>query len=134
MSEPIVQTTAGKVSGSVEDGVNVFKGIPYGADTGGANRFLPPKAPKPWDGVREATAYGPVSPQPIGGSPFSRHPELSQIVPARQLADISEDCLYLNVWTRGLGDGGRRPVMVWLHGGGWTAGSGGSSMYDGRPL
>jgi para-nitrobenzyl esterase len=134
MSDPVVQTTSGSVRGTVQGEVNVFKGIRYGADTGGANRFLPPKRPEPWPDVRDATAYGNASPQPVGGSPFARHPELSQIIPARPLADLSEDCLFLNVWSRGLGDGGRRPVMVWLHGGGWTAGSGGSPVYDGCAL
>lgn len=134
MSDPIVQTSSGKVRGMSVGNVKVFKGIPYGADTGGANRFLPPNRPEPWDGILDALEYGHVSPQPIGGPPFRHHPVLSQIVPERQLADIGEDCLVLNVWTRGLGDGGKRPVMVWLHGGGWTAGSGGSPVYDGCAL
>ncbi len=134
MSDPVVTTTHGSVRGTNEGGVNVFKGVRYGADTGGANRFLPPQPPEPWTDVLDAKEYGNAAPQPVGGSPFRNHPELSQIVPARPLAALSEDCLFLNVWSRGLGDGGKRPVMVWLHGGGWTAGSGGSPMYDGCAL
>src|SRR5689334_2458421 len=99
MSDPVVQTTYGSVRGTNEGGVNVFKGIRYGEDTGGANRFMPPRPPEPWSDVIDAKEYGNASPQPVGGSPFSRHPELSQIIPARPLASLSEDCLFLNVWT-----------------------------------
>ena len=97
--------------------MNVFKGIPYGAPTGGKNRFMPPREPEPWSGVRDALDYGPSAAQG-GATSFSG----------------SEDCLVLNVWTRGLGDGGKRPVMVWLHGGGFRSLSGSSPMYDGVNL
>ena len=111
-----VETTAGRVRGALRAGVHVFKGVRYGAPTGGRNRFMPPAAPAPWTGVRDALAYGAAAPQ------------------SRSLPDTSEDCLFLNVWTSGLGDGGRRPVMVWLHGGGFSAGSGSSRTYDGVNL
>ena len=111
-----VETTAGRVRGAVRAGVHVFKGIRYGAPTGGRNRFLPPVAPDPWTGVRDALEYGAAAPQ------------------SRPHPVTSEDCLFLNVWTRGLGDTGRRPVMVWLHGGGFSAGSGSSPTYDGVNL
>ena len=115
-SGDVVETTAGRVRGAVEDGVHVFKGIPYGAPTGGPNRFRAPQPPA-WTGVREALAYGPSAPQNRGGA-----------------VGGDEDCLVLNVWTRGLDDGGRRPVMVWLHGGGFRSGSGSSPLYDGVNL
>ena len=111
-----VETTAGRVRGAVRADVHVFKGVRYGAPTGGRNRFMPPAAPAPWTGVRDALDYGAAAPQ-------SRPDPLT-----------SEDCLFLNVWTRGLGDGGRRPVMVWLHGGGFSSGSGSSATYDGVNL
>ena len=120
-SGPIAETAAGKVRGAVEEGVNVFKGIPYGASTSGKNRFMPPRKPDPWTGVRDALQYGPSAPQGDG-----------QTAPA--VGAMSEDCLVLNVWTRGIKDGGKRPVMVWMHGGGFATLSGSSRMYDGVNL
>ena len=111
-----VETTAGRVRGAVRAGVHVFKGVRYGAPTGGKNRFMPPAAPAPWAGVREALEYGAAAPQ------------------SRSHPTTSEDCLFLNVWTPGPGDDGRRPVMVWLHGSGFSAGSGSSRTYDGVNL
>ena len=116
-SSAVVEIASGRVRGSVESGVNVFKGIPYGAPTGGANRFRAPRAPEPWTGVRETLEYGPTAAQGTTRS-----------------ASGSEDCLVLNVFTRGLGDNRRRPVMVWLHGGGFATLSGSSPMYDGGNL
>jgi para-nitrobenzyl esterase len=109
----VVETAAGRVRGATRAGIHIFKGVRYGASTGGRNRFMPPVAPNTWSGVRDALDYGASAPQ-------------SRALPAK-----SEDCLFLNVWTPGLGDGGRRPVMVWLHGGGFRAGSGSSRTYDG---
>ena len=112
---PVADTEYGRVGGVLEEGIRVFKGIPYGADTGGANRWLPARPPAPWTGVRDAHQYPPAAMQAT-----------SERVPV-----VSEDCLGLNVWTPALADGGKRPVMVWLHGGGFSSLSGSSPMYDG---
>jgi para-nitrobenzyl esterase len=114
--QTIAHTRAGLVSGVMDDGVHVFKGIPYGASTGGQNRFKPPQPVEHWSGVRNALAYGPSAPQ-------NREQDL-----------MNEDCLVLNVFTPALKDRGRRPVMVWLHGGGFSSLSGSSPMYDGVNL
>jgi para-nitrobenzyl esterase len=113
---PVVMTRHGPVRGYVEDGINVFKGVRYGADTGPL-RFQPPQPPAPWTEVRNATGYGAASPQR-----------------GLQGEAQSEDCLFLNVWTPGLGDRGRRPVMVYIHGGAYSSGSGSSPLYDGVRL
>jgi para-nitrobenzyl esterase len=111
----VVATRAGPVRGSVDGGIMVFKGVRYGADTR-PRRFMPPLAPTPWRGVMDATGYGAASPQ----------------TGADEVA--SEDCLFLNVWTPGLDDHGRRPVMVYIHGGAYSTGSGSSPLYDGARL
>jgi para-nitrobenzyl esterase len=128
-SAPIATTRAGKIRGFVENGVLAFKGVRYGADTA-TTRFAAPRPPDPWPGIEDAVAYGNSTLQPEsgdGGGLFaSWRPK-----PARPM---SEDCLFLNVWTRALGDGGKRPVMVWFHGGGFATGSGSSNGYDGVRL
>jgi para-nitrobenzyl esterase len=113
---PVAATRWGKVRGYVDNGVNVFKGIRYGADTA-RRRFMPPPTPEPWPDVRDALAYGPSAPQP-----------------SRSTEKPNEDCLFLNVWTPGLRDGRKRPVMFYIHGGAYNNGSGSSPLYDGVRL
>jgi para-nitrobenzyl esterase len=122
-------TLFGRVRGTETRGIKAFKGIPYGASTAGRNRFMPPQDPPEWSGVRDALDYGMRAPQ--------------QPVRARRAADEqgatpgqieSEDCLVLNVWTPGLDDGGRRPVIMWCHGGGFNTGSGAAPVNDGTNL
>lgn len=126
-SGPVAITTAGRVRGVIEDGVAVFKGVRYGADTA-ETRFQAPKPPKPWTEIREALDFGAQAPQPPGGEAGGLFRSW-----ANRKAD-SEDCLFLNVWTPAIADGKKRPVMVWLHGGGFTSGSGASNGYDGVRL
>ncbi|MEG3144256.1 carboxylesterase family protein [Sphingomonas sp. RT2P30] len=128
----IATTTAGRVAGYVQDDIFVFKGIPYGADTGGANRFRPPQPPKAWSGVRSARAYGPVAPQDKGTGRLND--EEAFIFQWNDSVE-GEDCLRINLWTPGINDGRRRPVLVWLHGGGFAAGSGHDlPAFDGHAL
>src|SRR5579872_3111999 len=124
---PDVETSCGKIRGVSHDGVHVFRGVPYSASTAGQNRFLAPRKPEPWTGVRNAFAGGNLSPQ-ITPPPGSIGSAL------RSHGTQTEDCLVLNVFTRGLNDGRKRPVMMWIHGGGYTYGSGMSLGYDGTNL
>jgi len=127
---PIVETNAGKLRGTNSDGIHAFKGIPYGAPTGGANRFMPPQPPAKWSGVRDAVSYRGHAPQ-LPGRP-ERRPELRKILGPPDATPEGEDCLTLNVSTPGLG--GRRPVMVWLHGGAFAYGSGNRAVTEGANL
>jgi len=126
----VADTASGKIRGIRSGGLQVFKGIPYGASTAGANRFMPPLKPEPWTGVREALAYAGRSPQAGAGA---QRPELAGIWGVRDSLPVSEDCLTLNVWSPSL-DNARRPVMVWLHGGAFSYGSANSAWYDGARL
>ena len=127
---PVVETASGRVKGVTSDGVHVFKGIPYGASTAGANRFMPPRKPEPWTGVREAVAYAGRSPQAPAAQ---QRPELATVWGPVDTLPVGEDCLTLHVWTPGL-DNARRPVMVWLHGGAFSYGSANSPRYDSTRL
>ena len=126
-----VETTSGKVRGTVEDQVQCFKGLPYGASTGGDRRFMPPAKPESWTGVRDAFELGPRSPQLVSSFRGQVIPEFEGM---DRMEPISEDCLRLNVWTASANRAAQRPVMVWLHGGGYTSGSGGFICYDGVQL
>lgn len=125
-AEPITKTTAGQVRGQIVDGTYVFKGIPYGADTA-TTRFQPAADPAPWEGVRDCLDYGNTAPQVGADRP---HVYDSWANPRPE----SEDCLVLNVYTPGINDGAKRPVMVWFHGGGHTSGSATSKYADGTRL
>lgn len=122
----LVETSAGWVRGRRTHGVSAFLGIPYGP----ANRFQPPAAPKPWRGVRDATRYGHVAPQPIPGARLDYTQLISWL---NQPGGQDEDCLVVNVWTP-RPDHRRRPVLVSFHGGGFSTGSGNYPGFDGDPL
>ena len=123
-----VQTRSGAVAGYIEDGVYIYKGIPYAR----ADRFQPATDPAPWEGVRASRAYGPTCPQ---GPRAGWYDDNQAFAMHWDDGFPDEDCLRVNVWTAGIGDGARRPVMVWLHGGGFRAGSGQELIsYDGSNL
>jgi para-nitrobenzyl esterase len=126
------ETAYGKVQGIDNAGIKSFKGIPYGAPTGGSNRYMPPKKPAPWKGIRECIGYGPVCPQ----TPADLRSDYAQMIMwDRHVGDgpMGEDCLVLNVWTPGV-DQARRAVLVSFHGGGFATGSGNFPGYDGAQL
>jgi para-nitrobenzyl esterase len=111
----LANTRSGRIRGEIEDGIHLFRGIPYGADTA-PRRFQPAVQEPPWQGIRDATQFGAAAPQTSSGGPGS------------------EDCLFLNVATPGLRDGARRPVLVYVHGGGYNNGSGSDPITDGVRL
>jgi para-nitrobenzyl esterase len=130
---PAITTQSGKVRGRIVDGIHAFKGIPYAAPTGGSNRFMPPQPVQPWTGIKEAVEYGPFSPQ-SSRARGAKQSEFFRLLFPVSKAGPSEDCLNLNVWTKGINDGGKRSVMVWIHGGGYDQGSGATTGYDGAAL
>jgi para-nitrobenzyl esterase len=127
------ETRYGRIQGLIDSGVHRFMGVPYGAPTGGANRFRAPQPPAAWSGLRDCLGYGPVCPQVLTPltNPYGR---LIQFDLAAAQGGMGEDCLHLNIWTPGLRDGVRRPVMFCIHGGGFHISSGNASLYDGAEL
>jgi para-nitrobenzyl esterase len=151
---PVVTTTAGKVSGTVVEGINVFKGIPYGGDTA-KTRFKAPVSPTRWTGVKECTSFTTMAPQLVAArapgagrsapaAAAGANAGLATSTPAISASGVpggvrdqglqSEDCLHLNVWTAGLRDNKKRPVMVYFHGGAYNNGTVNSDLYDGKRL
>jgi para-nitrobenzyl esterase len=117
---PVVEIATGRISGLVKDGIQRFNGVPFAK----AKRWQMPEAAGPWTGVRDCTRFGAIAPQVtsasegvLGGTPGEQH----------------EDCLYLNVWTPAC-DSGKRPVMVWIHGGAFVTGAGSVGTYNGKHL
>jgi para-nitrobenzyl esterase len=126
-TETMVEVESGRLRGARDGAVHVFKGVPYGASTAGPNRFQPARKPDGWRGIRDAASYGPRGYQPF--RPMI--PEIGDALTGS--GPMSEECLRLNVWTPATGSG-KRPVMVWFHGGGQRTGSGNSIFYDGSEL
>ncbi|MEG3627443.1 carboxylesterase/lipase family protein [Streptomyces poriticola] len=119
--EHVVGTAAGAVRGRWEDGVAVFRGIPYAQPPVGGARFAAPRPPRPWDGIRDADAFGPPAPQEAGALGAT-----APVLPA------GDEWLTVNVWTPDPDPAAHRPVMVWIHGGAYKLGHSGSPGYDAR--
>ena len=127
-AQGVVRTTSGQVAGYMENDIYIYKGIPYAK----AERFMPPTAPDAWEGIRSSRAYGPTCPQAKRMGWYSDESAFSF---NWDDGFPDEDCLRVNVWTPGVDDGKKRPVMVWLHGGGYAAGSGQElPSYDGTNM
>src|SRR6185312_12531335 len=120
---PVVRLPAGIAQGAIESGIRVFRGLPYAAPPVGSMRWKPPVPAPAWDGIRDATKFGAAcfQPKPRAASIYADPP-----------AEMSEDCLSLNIWTPSAAR--NTPVMVWIHGGSLTGGSGSETMYDGAAL
>ncbi len=128
MSNPIVETRYGKVQGSEQGAISVWKGIPFAQPPTGQRRFRAPQPPEPWTGVRDTTTFSPMAPQvaEMGASMVGAMGAERTVEPR----PMSEDCLYLNIWSPGT-EGQKHPVMVWIHGGAFTLGSASDPWYDG---
>src|SRR5262249_10720731 len=134
----IVEITSGRIRGFARDGILAFKGIPYAASTAGVGRYTLPAKPAPWAGVRSCMALGFACPQPFH-VPEGRRAGWSHDEEAFMFewddGQPGEDCLRVNVWTPSTSDAQKRPVLVWIHGGGYTSGSSNElRMYDGESL
>jgi para-nitrobenzyl esterase len=125
----VADTTYGPIRGNISNGIFSFKGVRYGADTA-TTRFAAPNVPTPWQDIQAADRFGATCPQTPTGNPGG----LFSSWQPTPTPPMSEDCLFLNVWTPALADNGQRPVMVWFHGGGFSSGSGSSNAYDGERL
>ncbi|MBO9576403.1 MAG: carboxylesterase/lipase family protein [Sphingobium sp.] len=123
---PVVKTANGAVRGYRANGVHVFRGLRYAAPTGGTNRFKPPAKPTPWAGVMEAMIDRPSAPQ--------QPDPPSALGAGNSDRPTSEDCLFINLFTPAVNNGGKRPVMVWIHGGGYSKGAGTAPGFDGSNL
>lgn len=141
-ADTVVETNAGKVRGFRRNGIYAFKGVPYGASTAGARRFMPPAAPEPWTGIRNALAYGRICPQEdsahfdTDGKNLASHDEDAFLLHRGSAIWVpGEDCLRVNVWTPEINGSHRRPVMVYMHGGGFSGGCGHDLLsYEGESL
>ncbi|MBL7177455.1 MAG: carboxylesterase/lipase family protein [Desulfobacteraceae bacterium] len=129
---PIVETKLGALQGIIDEEILVFLGIQYGRSTAGERRFKPPEPPDPWDGIRNAGEFGPICPQ--GGALAGNSLADEKTIGLLPKLPLSEDCLYLNVWTPAVGDGCKRPVLFWLHGRGFAEGAGSEGWYNGKNL
>lgn len=128
----VVETNCGKIRGVVENGINVFKGVPYAEPPESDLRFRASRKLSPWTGVRDAFEFGNRAMQ--DDNAFALPPALLKLIAGRELPPMSENCLVLNVWTPAVNDGRKRPVMFWCHGGAFIAGSGDSPWYEGTNL
>jgi para-nitrobenzyl esterase len=129
---PIVNSKLGKLRGTKQEDVFVFRGVQYGKSTAGERRFMPPELPEPWSDVRDAIDFGPICPQ--GGALANNTLADQKAIGPLPKLPLSEDCLYLNVWTPGIKDNGKRPVLFWLHGRGFVEGAGSEGWYNGTNL